>query len=489
MTQEILCPIFEAAQNSPTHPALIEGQRIIAYQELNKLISQYSNCFIKKGIKKNTCVALVMPNSAEAIISFFALLRIKAIGCFLNTRFPIETINHQIKSINATYVISSNQNFIASKLINAAEKIDLNCITASLQDMVNKDVNTPQYDLNQDASIVFTSGSTGQSKAALYSLSNHFYSAKGSEENIPLSQNDRWLLSLPIYHVGGLAIIFRSFLAHASIIIQQPGAPLIENITLFCATHISLVPTQLYRLLEHSYETIVKLQNLKCILIGGSATPSNLLKDAVKNNLPIHLSYGLTEMTSQVATSKRISSPLDVQKVKILPFRKVKINDYGEVLVSGETLFKGYLENGVLNKDCFNEEWFQTGDLGSLSEGKYLTISGRKDNMFISGGENIYPEEIERVLCQMEKTEQAVVVPIINEEFGFRPVAFIKNQASHHITKQELVSLIQSQLPKFMVPDEFYFWPTDINENNFKVNRQNLIKLLKKNTSQLNPIN
>lgn len=321
--------------------------------------------------------------------------------------------------------------------------------------------------LDRGTTIVFTSGSTGRPKAALHTFGNHYYSALGSGANIALSGNDRWLLSLPLYHVGGLSIVFRCLLAGATITIPEPGMRLGRSIAGLEATHVSLVATQLRRLLEER----VDLGGLKTILLGGGPVPDSLVEEAVSRNLPVHTSYGLTEMASQVTTTPPGASSAVLRTAgRILPHRDLSISEEGEVLVRGETLFAGYVEGAELELPTDEAGWFHTGDLGHLDREGYLRIKGRKDNLFVSGGENIQPEEIEDSLARLEGVERAVVVPVPDAEFGERPVAFVL-PADDSVGLDGLASTLEEELPRFKIPVAFYEWPEDADPGRAKVNR------------------
>jgi len=139
-----------------------------------------------------------------------------------------------------------------------------------------------------------------------------------------------------------------------------------------------------------------------------------------------------------------------------LPFRQLMIAADGEILVRGETLFQGYGQGGggLLTLDA--DGWYPTGDLGRLDDGGFLHVTGRKDNLFISGGENIQPEEIEAALQQLDGVAQAVVVPVSDVAFGFRPVAFVQGEG---VRLDGLAARLVPTLPKYMIPVAFYAWP------------------------------
>ncbi len=264
------------------------------------------------------------------------------------------------------------------------------------------------------ATIIATSGSNSTPKLACHTIGNHLYSALGSLTIIPLGVGDQWRLDLPLYHVGGIAILFRCYFARATMVLSAS----IEGIT-----HMSLVPTQLYRM--------GNVPQVKCLLLGGAPIPSS-----IPRNPPIFTTYGMTEMSSQIATNGQV-----------LPFAQVKIEEDGQIWVRGKTLFQGYWREDGIHLPLDPLGWFATEDLGKWDDGK-LQVIGRQDNMFISGGENIHPENIERAIYQMPGVEQAIVIPKADQEFGMRPVLFIRPLFS----LEQIQTHLQGLLPKFQWP-------------------------------------
>jgi o-succinylbenzoate---CoA ligase len=220
------------------------------------------------------------------------------------------------------------------------------------------------------------------------------------------------------------------------------------------ATHVSLVSTQLLRLLRESDPAP---GGLKAILLGGGPVPISLVDEAAARGLPIHTSYGLTEMASQVtATPPGASREALRTSGRPLPYRELSISDSGDILVKGETLFAGYVEGDSIDPASDTDGWFHTGDLGELDADGYLRVRGRKDYLFISGGENVQPEEIEEALCRIEGVEEAVVVPVPDAEFGARPVAFVRTAG---VEPGDLARALEPVLPRFKIPAAFHGWP------------------------------
>lgn len=430
-----------------TKDAIIYRSRKISYQVYDQFINTAIARLKSLGIKKGDRVAICSPNSVEYLILLPALWRIGAISCPMSTRIPRPALLKQLKKINCRTLVSPKK-----------------IVSLTATPLTPKSSPIPH---NQKVTILFTSGSTSDPKAVVHTYGQHYYNAKGSNENIAVRPGDGWLLSLPLYHVSGLGIFFRVIVGGGAVVVPEEKENLISAIKNNPVTHVSLVTTQLHRLMRDP-QNIPILRKLKAILLGGSAIPPELIKAALKHKLPIYVTYGLTETASQVATSAKPGSA-----AKILKYRHVKIADDGEILVKGKTLFSGYAQGEKIIRP-FKNGWFATGDVGKLEKG-CLTVTGRKDNMFVSGGENIYPEEIEKELLGLPSVTQAIVVPQTDPEFGQRPVAFIKGKAQ----LSKIVSTLERNLPHFKIPRKFYPWPAEVSFHS-KVRRQTFVDFLKK---------
>ncbi|RMI27497.1 MAG: o-succinylbenzoate--CoA ligase [Calditrichaeota bacterium] len=444
------------ARRWSSHPFLITPQATIAYGELIPRIHTLSRYLEQAGISPKAPVALWGNNSPLYLITLLALWKIGAVAAPLSTRFPEARLPRLLGHIGSRQClvlpgVPLDSPFPGIQTLPLPPDLFPSPPSTSL----------PEIDipLSHDATIIFTSGSTGMPKAALHTLANHYYSALGSNRNIPFGPGDRWLLALPLYHVGGLAILFRALVGGGAVALPEPEMPLHEAIERLKVTHLSLVATQLYRLLAEERGRQA-LSRLKALLVGGSAIPPALIREAIAAGVPLHTTYGCTEMASQVTTTPPGAPPEALMTSgKVLPYRELKLAPDGEILVRGQTRFRGYIEKGKLVQPFDEEGWYATGDIGRLDARGYLTVPGRKDHMFISGGENIHPEEIERALAEIPGVEQAVVVAVEHPEFGHRPVAFIRMAAGKPLSPTDLRTTLTRQLPRFKIPDRFFPWP------------------------------
>ncbi len=473
----IPCPLRENAVNKGKNPAVIFGKTLLTYQELDNAVELSVARLMNIGVKKGDRVCIVSPANIEYLVVLFAVWRIRAIACLLSERQPRITVNEQCRKVRAKFILSGSSGILNSNYIKT-KKIDLfSVVNWRVSGQTTFKQERVVYSQDQASTVIFSSGSSGKPKAVQLSIGSHYYNAKGSNENIPVCSSDRWLLSLPLCHVSGLSIVFRCLLGGATVVIPKKNTCFTVMIDRLKVTHVSLVAAQLYQLLLNK-KALQGLKKLKAILLGGSAIPESLLKNAVKLGLPVYASYGLTEMSSQVATTGMLKERAYFLKAKVLRYRKVRIAKDGEILLSGKTLFQGYMNNGKLVKAVDPRGWFHSKDIGFLEKGRYLFVRGRKDNMLTSGGENIFPEEIERLLCKLEFIKQAIVVPCASEEYGARPVAFLEPKEHKKISRRKVLEYLKQYLPRFKIPDDFYLWPKERLSEGVKLQRKDFLRLV-----------
>ena len=238
-------------------------------------------------------------------------------------------------------------------------------------------------------------------------------------------------------------------------------------------THLSLVNTQLFRLLHAGFD-LHKL-SVRYILLGGGVASPTLVHEVQQLGIEVLTTYGMTEMGSQICTGAPIFTDDGLTSGVPLPFLEVMLSYHGEILVRGKTLALGYYNAGQLTTLVDSEGWFHTGDKGRW-EGSQLQVIGRMDNMFISGGENIHPEEIEQCLLTIPFIVQAVVVAIPNLEFGQRPVAYVQT-VDNVLNEQELKRILRGKIAGFKVPDSIRLFPEDVVAVGIKVNRRYFTRL------------
>lgn len=454
------CRVAQWAETAPEGIALRSGAGEITWAEWHGRIGHLEKQLRTAGAVRGSRVGLVMPSGERLLSTILALHRIGAIACPVNPQFPSDYREGLLADLGCALVIGEEQE----------GELGFGAGVSHSQSSAPQGT-TPVWRIDQPATIIFTSGSTGTPKAAVLSLRNHIENAQISNTNIPLSPGDTWLLSLPMHHVAGFGVLFRCLVAGATIALPEPGVPLSCEIERSGATHISLVARQLAQMLDAS----AHLEILKAILLGGSAIPAPLIDRALAAGLPIHTSYGMTETASQIAATPPGATRAQLASSgRPLVAGAVRINEDGCIQVAGSTRFAGYWRDGALQRPFEKAGWFTTSDRGYLDGEGFLHVTGRKDNVFIAGGENIQPEEIERALNALPGINQAIVVPVAHPEFGATPVAFVV--CSGALDEAEISDALHRVLPRFKVPRHYYPWPGEHAEGGMKVSRAALAR-------------
>ena len=416
------------------------------------LINQLSD-----EVKKHSRIALSVSDSKQYLKVIFSLWALEKSVVLLSSKMPHLEISDKMKQTNTTILID---NFFISKL---EEK-----------DSIFSEFN---INIHKESLIVFTSGSSGGPKGVRLSLKNLIASALGTIQLYSIDKDDTWLLSLPLHHVGGLLIPIRSLMAKASIINSSPR-DLTLDIIKYSPRFLSLVSTQLQRLIEIP-EVIESLQKAKGIIIGGGPTSDSLLKRCEKLKLNIANSYGQSESAAQVCSTRITTNYKELKSAgKPLLFRNVQIKD-DTIEITGETVSLGYIQNGI--ESNFDDNKIITTDLASFDEFDNLILKGRSDQVFISGGENINPNEIENVIKKYPNITEAIVVPVEHRDFGLVPYAFISYKKE--INTQELKEFIKTNLSSYHCPKDFTTFndlPKNDEETSIKYKRSDLIKYAQK---------
>lgn len=443
-----VCPVRNMACLQPNGLAIKNNQQIITFKQLDRLVNSLSRQLLNETMHRGDRLVCIAPNSLNLILLQLTCLRNGFIFCPINSCFSANEILSRLTILDSPFIYLVETDF-------QTKSLDLD-----FHKEIDSQTNVLKIDPQQVCNIIFTSGSSGFPKAVMHNFSNHYYSALGSQTVIPLEKGDKNLLSLPIFHISGYATVMRTLLAGATLVLSSQKLSL-KQLKDEKITHLSLVAKQLYSLLE---EQPFKQNNLsiKHLLLGGSAFSEVLLQQTQGRGFTYHLSYGLTEMSSQVATSS------NDQHLTLLENRDLKIVN-GEIYLRGKTRFVGYFN--IKGKDNIIpvQQWFASNDLG-IKKGKQITITGRKDRQFISGGENIQPEEIEKMLLTFKAVKQAFVVPVKDQTFGFRPVAFI-NWLDNKAEVETLKNYMGSHLIAFKCPIRYFELPA---QNGLKVSLKSL---------------
>lgn len=462
----ITCPVYRNSQNHPDRMAVRSDKTSLTYAELERLIQGFAGKLKAAGMKTGDRIGVIAGNSVAYAALIFAACRTGVTLVSINTRLnPDDWIDCIKRSACKLLFIDAKRTAFArssgydSIVLDGDESDDGGSIATGRDSSISGEVSP-----DQEASVVFTSGSGGTPKGVILTFGNHYYNALASNENIPLGFDDCWLAVLPFYHVGGMSILFRAAIAGCSAYVMNgfDTDRINRLIDEGIVTHISLVPIMLSLLLTVRQNRRLP-DTLRAILLGGGSVSGRLIDDIEKLSLPVLTTYGMTETASQVCTlapddsvNKLCSSgkPLGNAEVRIVDAEGQQAceNGDGEIVVRGKTVFKGYL--GEDSEATFDPDgWFRTGDIGCFDEDGYLRVKGRMDSMFISGGENIYPSAIERAASEFSGVAECVVIAVDDARWGKRPVLFVTRMGDSDLVTHELRSFLEARLSRIQQPD------------------------------------
>jgi o-succinylbenzoate---CoA ligase len=462
----------QRAHLSPDRLALVAGSDQWTFRELDQRVDQASRRLFGLGVRHGERVALLVRNGANFAVLVHAISRIGAVLVPLNTRLASPEIVWQIHDSGAETLIYDQHNAAATMEVTTHNVLGLRYATTDAF-LGFSEVECPlnEYvDLDAPHSIIYTSGTIGKPKGAVLTHGNHWWSATASALNLGLQPTDKWLACLPLFHVGGLAILLRGVIYGNSVVIHETFDPALVNraIDKDEVTIISLVSPMLQRVIDVRDSRPIP-PTLRCILLGGGPAPSPLLESCAAMNIPVLQTYGMTETASQFATLspedalRKLGSagkPLMPNALRIqsdgIP---LPAGEVGEIVVRGPTVTSGYIGGDERNNTAvvFRDGWFHTGDLGFLDADGYLYVVARRNDLIISGGENIYPAEVEAVLLDHPAVEEAAVIAIPDSRWGQVPAAAIKTRIGMLVSADDLRAFCLERLARYKVPVDFHF--------------------------------
>ena len=456
-------------QATPRKTALIIGEQVWNYGELGEMVDHYCAGLLGQGVTPGQQVAVLLPNGLAYVCLVHALARLGVVLVPLNTRLTVAELGWQVQQSDCHLLIYGAETAAVATQLTAA----VACVAVDAAALAWEGArDAPEtrffqktgFLLDAPQAIVFTSGTTGQPKGAVLTFANHFWSATASSYRLGLSPEERWLSCLPLYHVGGLAVVFRSCLYGTAIVLHERF-----DLEAFDAsldrdqiTLTSLVPTMLHRLLALRKDKPWPA-SLRHILLGGAAATPELLAASSDRGAPVATTYGLTEAASQVATlcpqevlrkPGSVGRPLMFTRVRIADEAGVTMppGEKGEIVVRGPTVMAGYYKNPAATAKTIRHGELFTGDIGYLDDEGDLWLVQRRNDMIITGGENIYPAEVEAVLRQHPAVANACVVGLPDPEWGQQVAALVECHPQAQVTAAALLAFSRSRLAGYKQP-------------------------------------
>ncbi|MBA2342600.1 MAG: AMP-binding protein, partial [Thermoleophilaceae bacterium] len=384
--------LTSAAEARPEATALVADGRSLSYSELERGAESAARRLAALGVGEGDRVAVTLPAGIEFGELLHATGKLGAVFVPLDPRAPDAELRWQLEDCAARVLVD--------------EPLSGDEEGAELRSRTDRDATH---------SIIYTSGTTGQARGIALSHANHDASARGSAHNLGIDPDDRWLCPLPLFHVGGLAVLLRSAVNRTTAVLHPAfdADAVAAALAAGEATLTSLVPTMLSRLRDAGLESA---PGLRAILLGGGPATRELLEWAAEHELPAVLSYGMTETASQVVSCPPDQALERLGQGRPFPGVDLEIGDHDEILVRGPMVAVEALDE---------DGWLHTGDRGSLDPDGWLTVEGRLKDLIVTGGENVAPLEVESALLEHADVVDAAVASMPDPDWGEAVVAFV----------------------------------------------------------------
>ncbi len=457
----------------PDRCAIVDGDKVFSFNEIHREVNRVAGALVKRGLKPGDHVALCAPNSCAWLAIYFGAIKAGAAAVtfsHLLTRdelvriiddcrpkilytvdAKLDDISHLRQRPYLELVICDNGD-ISYRHLTHDGPADFNVVSRKRQD---------------PAAILYTGGTTGTPKGAILSHENLQTSIHNVAHNERSTESDRALCFLPLNHVFAQVHIMNSTIYSGGGLIVQPTFDLEKALDAIKRQHITkfyAVPTIYIRLLELE-DLQEKFSSIRYCFSAAASMAREVMREwKARTGLDIHEAYGMTESASMVTYNHyyrhvvgSVGTPVNLVEVEIRDFEGYPLGkgSQGEICICGPNITRGYLNNPEETRSAFWGQWFRSGDIGVMDDDGYLYIVDRLKDMIITGGENVYPREVEEVLYSFSEVQECAVVGLPDKEYGERVSAFIVPRGGYDLEPDAIKTKLKKYLAPFKVPKVF----------------------------------
>jgi len=459
--------------------------RVFNYAEFDQAVDRTARMLTAAGISRGDAVSLLMPNSAEYIIAYFACWKLGAVAGPVNSLLKAEEVAFVVSDSEAKAIMVHSEfvpmvEGIRDRLPHLESVIEFDDEAVSTRDFVENagsegSSNLGWSDITSDheAIIIYTSGTTGKPKGCLLTHGNLIANARQISEWLGFTENDRLLSIMPLFHMNAVSVTTMSALYAGGSTVVSPkfsASRFWKIISEYQITSFGSVATMLSMLLTKYPDGVpagLKTDQLRFAMCGSAPVPAEVMQNFERTfNCLVIEGYGLSESTCRstfnppdrrrrpgscglaIGNEMRV---VDEEDSEVAP------GELGEIVLRGENVLKGYYKNPDANKTAFRNGWFHTGDIGYRDEDGFFYIVDRKSDMIIRGGENIYPREIDEILYQHPAVSAAATIGVPDPLYGEEVSAFIVFKQGSEISEDEMIAHCRAHLADFKCPKTIHF--------------------------------
>jgi len=464
--------------------ALVDGERRLTYRELNHRVNRLAGSLQALGLSHGDRCAILAYNCLEYVEVIFATAKLGLILVPLNWRLsPAELAFNFSDSGSETLIFAAEFAQVVEQLKTQAaikRMIVLGSKVTSEAEvyddlLARQSDNEPTVDqpvgLDTAHIIMYTAGTTGRPKGAVLSQGASFWNAINLALDMNFTPDDRNLSVLPMFHIGGIGLFTLPVLyTGGAVIIQRTFDPA-ETLRLLKEEKITLffgVAAVFLFLIQHSDFNAEAFANVRVVMSGGAPLPESLVRQYHQAGIVLQQGFGMSEAAPSIAT---LSKDLALEKAGSIgralfhvEARVVdgKMNDLpagakGELVIRGPNLMQGYWNRPDATKEAFEGGWFHTGDIARMDADGDLYIVDRKKDMFISGGENVYPAEVENAIFELPQVAETAVIGIKDEKWGEVGLAVVSLKPKEQLNAEDIMAFLKERLAKYKVPKQVIF--------------------------------
>ncbi|MCS3495116.1 fatty-acyl-CoA synthase [Bradyrhizobium japonicum] len=475
-----LCSLIDRnAAFAPDKTAIaFEGERL-SYAALAARIERTATALKEElGVGRGDRVAILSLNRPDYLVLLYACARLGAMLVPLNWRLAVAEQRFILTDAGAKVLVLERAfDGVLQELAPGTAVIGLDFAPSrgvTFEDLLTRSEGSgrnPHTDLSCPLLVVYTSGTTGRPKGAVLRQEALFWNGVMSQHMHNMTSDDHVLTVLPFFHVGGLNIQTTPALQlGATVTIHDRFTPdtALAAIERERPTLTVMVPAILQAVSEHPAWTTTDLSSLKAVSTGSTIVPPHLIDRFVTRDVPVLQVYGSTE-TCPIAIYTRLGGDLSragstglaglccEAKVIDQADNEVPAGTPGEIAVRGPTVFFEYWGNADATRDALHDGWYRTGDIGLCDADGYFWVRDRKKNVIISGGENVYPAEVERVLLEHPDVRECAVIGRPDPRWDEVPIAYVIGRSGCRLEAEELRAHLQTQLARYKVPRDIVF--------------------------------